>query len=132
MQNLIERPKVSVIIPVYNAENYLKECLDSILKQTLQEIEVICVNDGSSDGSLSILNEYVKEDSRLKIISQENQGAGSARNNGLKYAKGLFVIFLDCDDIFEHNMLEIMYSKAILLNLDVCVCRSDQFNNDTK
>ena len=132
MQNTIERPKVSVIIPVYNAENYLEDCLDSILKQTLKEIEIICVNDGSSDNSLQILNGYAKEDSRLKVISQENQGAGSARNNGLKYAKGLFVIFLDCDDIFEHNMLETMHRKAVLLDLDVCVCRSNQFNNATK
>ena len=90
--------KVSVILPVYNVEKYLKECLDSILNQTLQEIEVICVDDGSTDRSLEILREYEKKDKRVIVLTQENKGAGAARNKGLAIAKGEYLSFLDSDD----------------------------------
>ena len=92
--------KVSVILPVYNVEKYLKECLDSILNQTLQEIEVICVDDGSTDRSLEILREYEKKDKRVIVLTQENKGAGAARNKGLAIAKGEYLSFLDSDDFF--------------------------------
>ena len=98
--------KVSVIIPVYNAQQYLKQCLDSICQQTLHEIEIICIDDGSTDDSLRILQEYTKKESRLQILTQKNQGAGAARNCGLRAAKGLYLSFLDADDFFEPNMLE--------------------------
>ena len=91
-------PKISVIIPVYNVEKYLRECLDSLLNQTFKDIEIICVNDGSTDGSLNILNEYASKDSRFIIINQNNQGLSAARNNGLNVAKGDYVAFLDSDD----------------------------------
>ena len=78
--------KVSVIIPVYNVEPYLKQCMDSVVGQTLKDIEIICVDDGSTDGSLDILKEYATEDSRIQIIEQKNAGAGAARNNGMRQA----------------------------------------------
>lgn len=97
---------VSVIIPVYNVERYLEECLDSVCNQTLANIEIICVNDGSTDGSLDILNSYAENDNRIKIISQSNQGLGASRNNGLKVSSGKYVYFLDSDDYIDLACLE--------------------------
>ena len=91
-------PAVSVIVPVYNMGQYLRECLDSVLSQTLQNIEVLCVNDGSSDDSLSILLEYADRDVRVKVISQENQGVAVARNCALQMACGEYIAFMDPDD----------------------------------
>ena len=82
--------KVSVIIPVYNVEPYLKQCMDSVVGQTLKDIEIICVDDGSTDGSLDILREYAAEDNRIQIIEQKNAGAGAARNNGMRHASVMF------------------------------------------
>lgn len=98
--------KVSIIIPVYNVEAYLGQCLDSLLQQTLKDFEVICVDDGSTDRSLLILEQYARKDSRIIIRKQHNKGAGSARNLGLLYAQGEYLIFLDSDDFFEEDMLE--------------------------
>ena len=119
---------ISIIIPVYNVEKYLRECLGSILNQTFTDFEVICVNDGSTDSSLKILKEYSQKDSRFKIINQENQGAGATRNNGLKYAQGEFVQFLDSDDYFEPTMLEEMYNKAREFDADLVVCSCKKVN----
>lgn len=105
--------KVSVIIPVYNVEKYLPACLDSVLGQTLREIEVICVNDGSTDKSPEILQEYAKKDSRIIVINQENKGIGSARNVALKVATGEFVGFLDSDDWVDSDYYEKLYNTAI-------------------
>lgn len=106
-------PKVSIIIPVYNVEKYLGQCLDSVVGQTLSDIEVICVNDGSSDNSLDILNEYAARDSRIKVISQDNHGAGIARNAGIHAANGEFVCFIDPDDVYPFNdILENLYNCA--------------------
>ena len=102
--NTMDNIKVSVIMPIYNAENFLKQSLDCLLQQTLKEIEIICVEDGSTDGTFKILKQYAKEDNRIKIIRQKNQGAGSARNRGLKEAKGEAVIFLDSDDLFHREI----------------------------
>ena len=124
--------KVSVIIPVYNAAEFLGECLDSVLAQTLKEIEVICVNDGSKDNSLEILREYEKKDSRVVILDQANQGAGAARNNGLAIAKGEYLSFLDSDDFFEPDMLEESYNAACKAKADVIVFAADLFNHTTK
>ena len=120
-------PKVSVIVPVYNVEPYLKECLNSIIKQTLKEIEIICVDDGSTDNSLEIMKEYAKKDKRFTIITQKNLYAGVARNAGLSVAKGEYLSFLDSDDFFELTMLEKMYKKAIKEKADICVCNFDTF-----
>lgn len=123
-------PKVSVIIPVYNAEKYLRQCLDSIRMQTLREIEIICVDDGSTDLSVEILREYAKRDNRFKIITQENRGAGAARNNGLKNAVGECLSFLDADDFFEPNMLELSYKQLQRYQADFVVFNSDQYHTD--
>ncbi|MCL2704750.1 MAG: glycosyltransferase [Spirochaetaceae bacterium] len=123
---------VSVIIPVYNTELYLRECLDSVVNQTLKDIEIICVNDGSTDGSLSILQEYKNNDSRVIILSQENNGAGSARNAGLDIAKGEYLSILDSDDIYDVTMLEKMHNHSDKLQTDFTVCLSKAFDNITK
>ena len=104
--------KVSVILPVYNVEQYLRECLDSIVNQTLKDIEIICINDGSTDSSLAVLNEYAQKDNRFIVLSQENQGQGIARNKGVELAKGKYIQFVDPDDWIELNMLEILYNYA--------------------
>ncbi len=125
--SLVEQPLVSVIIPVYNSERFLWECLDSLRLQTMAEIEIICVDDGSSDQSMYVLQECQKLDPRIKIISQENQYAGVARNNGLRYAKGEYVIFLDADDFFDADMLRSLYGRAKAYKADICVCRAKRF-----
>lgn len=104
--------KVSIIIPVYNVEKYLRECLDSALNQTLKEIEIICVNDGSTDSSLDILKEYSFKDSRVKIISKKNSGYGNTMNVGIKAAQGEYISFLESDDLIESDMLETLYNIA--------------------
>lgn len=103
---------VSVIIPVFNKEKYLDDCLTSVLKQTLKDIEIICINDGSTDNSQTILENYSMKDSRIKILKQNNQGPGSARNEGLKIANGEYIFFLDADDWIELNTLEKVYDNA--------------------
>jgi glycosyltransferase involved in cell wall biosynthesis len=124
--------KVSVVIPVYNVEDYLRQCIESVLKQTLKDIEIICVDDGSTDSSLSILEEYASQDNRIKIIKQANGGAGAARNNGLRNATGDYLSFLDSDDFFEPDMLEEAYNKAEKYKADFVVFNSDQYHMDTQ
>ncbi len=128
----MSNPKVSVIIPVYNTEKFLKECLDSVLNQSIKEIEIICVDDGSTDSSIDILADYAKKDERVVVLRQHNQYAGVARNNGMEIAKGEYLSFIDSDDILEENMLERMYSYCKEYDLDVVVCRSDRFDDKTK
>ena len=99
--------KVSVIMPVYNVEKYLRQSLDSVLAQTLSEIEIICVDDGSTDGSYDILEEYAAKDQRITVLKQQNQYAGVARNHGLEKAGGKYVVFWDSDDFFEKNALQL-------------------------
>lgn len=125
-------PKVSVIIPIYNAAEFLEECLDSVLQQSLKEIEVICVDDGSPDNSLDILKKYEQQDPRVKVISQPNQGAGAARNNGMANARGEYLSFLDSDDFFDRDMLKEAYEAAHECKADVCVFDADLFNHSTK
>lgn len=115
--------KISVILPVYNEEKYLKQCVDSIRCQTLQEIEIICVDDGSTDSSLQILRDYAEQDSRIKVLTQENRFAGVARNHGMRYAQGKYLSFLDSDDYFEEDMLEKMYARAESMEADIVICR---------
>ncbi|SFH06792.1 Glycosyltransferase involved in cell wall bisynthesis [Desulfotomaculum arcticum] len=123
--------KVSVIIPVYNVEKYLRQCLDSVINQTLQEIEIICIDDGSSDGSWLILEEYASRDYRIRILNQKNAGAGAARNRGLELATGEYLSFLDSDDFFEQNMLELAYAKAKEDDADIVVFRADFYWNNS-
>ena len=123
---------VSVIIPVYNASPFLKQMLDSVLVQTLKDIEVICVDDGSSDNSCEIIEEYCTLDDRVRLIRQEHANAGMARNNGLQFASGEYLAFLDADDFFEPNMLSIAVKKAQEENSDVVVFRSDSYSNRSR
>ena len=125
-------PKVSVIIPVYNVEEYLRECLDSVVNQTLKEIEIICVDDGSTDNSLEILKEYAKKDNRISVLTQENLHAGVARNAGLAVAQGEYLSFLDSDDFFELNMLEETYKVAKTENSDLTFYQYKNYNNETQ
>lgn len=113
--------KVSVILPIYNQEKYLTTALDSLQNQTLKDAEFICVNDGSKDNSLKILQDYAQRDCRIKILDQINQSAGVARNNGLKVAKGEYVAFLDPDDWLEPNALETLYKKSKKQDCDMLV-----------
>lgn len=123
--------KISVVIPVYNVENYLRECLDSIVNQSLDDIEIICVNDGSTDNSLDILKEYESADSRLKVITQENKGAGGARNTALKIVNGEYVYFMDSDDTLELDAFEKLYHLAIESDADFIIFKISNFNYET-
>ena len=122
--------KVSVIIPVYNAEKYLEQCVGSVMNQTLKDIEIICVDDGSPDNSLEVLKKLQSQDDRVKIISQPNGGAGAARNNGLRNATGEYLSFLDADDFFEPDMLEEAVAAADKYKADFVVFNSDQYHMD--
>lgn len=121
-------PKVSVIIPVYNAGEYLRQSITDILNQTLEDIEIICVNDGSTDGSLEILQSLAKQDTRIIVISQENMSAGAARNRGMEAASGEYLSILDADDFFEEDMLEKAYGTAKAKDADVVVYRSNRYD----
>ena len=116
--------KVSIIIPVYNPGELLNKCLDSASNQTLRDIEIICIDDESSDGSLDILNKYAENDYRFKVLTQSNSGAGIARNKGLEYAIGEYIVFLDSDDYIELDMCEFLYNHAKNLDSDLVL-----FNN---
>lgn len=131
MEKRNEKIVVSVIIAVYNAEKFLGQCLDSIVGQTLKDIEIICVNDGSTDSSLEILEEYAKKDSRLKVFTKENEGLGgaSARNYGLDIACGKYISILDSDDFFELEMLEKAVKKAEATNSDIVVFGGYEYDN---
>lgn len=111
--------KVSVIIPVYNTAKYLQECLDSVIKQTLKNIEIICIDDGSSDDSALILKEYAERDQRLVVFLQDNKGLSAARNVGIKAAKGQYIYFLDSDDYIEADALEIACRESDNRKLDI-------------
>lgn len=125
-------PKVSVIIPVYNVEPYLPQCLGSIINQTLQDIEIICVDDGSTDNSYAILQEYASKDNRIIALQQQNAGAGIARNTGMRVAKGEYLAILDSDDFFELDMLEKAYLQCEKNNADICVFRSDKYDTQSQ
>lgn len=123
--------KVSVSIPVYNTEKYLRQCLDSVVNQTLRDIEIICVDDGSTDGSIEILREYEQKDSRVKVLCQKNQYAGVARNNGLNYASGEYVFFMDSDDYCCHELLERAVDRAKMVDADIVVFDHECYDEST-
>lgn len=113
--------KISVIIPVYNAGRYLDKCLDSVENQTLKEIEIICVNDGSKDNSIDILKKHAANDNRIRIIDQENAGVSAARNNGIRSAKGEYITFVDADDYIETCTYKSCMDVILKENPDVFV-----------
>lgn len=124
--------KISVILPVYNVEDYLENCLDSLINQTLKDIEIICVNDESTDKSLEILEKYSKSDERIIVISQKNKGAGSCRNKGIDIAKGEYISFVDSDDWLELNALEELYENAITNSSDIVLFNSIEHKPNDK
>ena len=115
-------PKVSIIVPIYNSEKYMSKCIESILNQTLSEIEIILVNDGSTDNSRKIIENYAKKDNRIKVIHQQNSGPSVARNKGIRIAKGKYIGFVDSDDYIEPNMYEELYNNANNKNIEVAMC----------
>ncbi len=127
-----ENPLVSVIIPVYNVEQYLRQCLDSVVNQTLRNIEIICVNDGSTDGSLEILKEYAKDDSRIIVIDKENEGVSATRNKGIETARGEYIGFVDSDDWIDLNYYEVLYNAAKIQDADLAktTVNFNKYNNN--
>lgn len=115
----MQKPKVSIIVPVYNAEEYLKRCINSLKNQTLEDIEIILVDDSSTDSSLEICNKMAIEDSRIKVIHKVNEGAGYARNEALKISTGEYIGFLDSDDFVERDMFKTLYDKAVQYDSDL-------------
>ncbi|MBQ8719576.1 MAG: glycosyltransferase [Clostridia bacterium] len=123
--------KISVIMPIYNAADTLRPAMDSVIDQTLGEIEIICVDDGSTDASLSIVREYQKNDPRIRILTEVNAGPGWARNRGIERARGKYIAFLDADDFVEPTLYESLYELAERKSLDIAVSDYDFYYNRT-
>ena len=123
--------KISIVLPVYNVANYLRKCLDSLVNQTFEDFEVICVNDGSTDLSLGILEGYSLTDSRFKIITQENQGLSGARNTGIQHVQGDYVLFVDSDDWLEETALEKLYDHVKGFNSDITMFKFKYYNENS-
>ncbi|MCF2555219.1 glycosyltransferase family 2 protein [Faecalicatena contorta] len=115
-------PAVSIIVPVYNVEKYLRKCLDSILKQTFHDWELILIDDGSMDRSADICKEYLGKNDRIKYFFQENGGLGHARNQGVRKAMGKYILFVDSDDFIAENMIEVLYNNIVKSDADVASC----------
>ena len=127
----MEMPKVSVIMPIYNAEPFLADCLGSLVSQTFEGFEIVAVNDGSTDGSRGILGQFADSDDRVRIIDQDNGGPSAARNSGFAIATGEYVIFLDADDFFEPTMIEEVYGRSKEHDADICIFRARRLSPDT-
>ena len=127
----MNKKDISIIVPIYNAEKYLNKCIDSIINQTKKELEIILINDGSTDNSETIIKKY--DDKRIKYFKNKNQGIGKTRNFGIDKATGKYIMFLDSDDFLELNACEKMYEKAEKEKLDIVVCDYYRyFDNGTK
>lgn len=124
-------PKISVVIPVYNVEKYLRECLDSVCAQTMTDIEIICVDDGSTDSSPSILDAYAAKDKRFNVIKREHSNAGACRNAGLDIANGEYLSFLDSDDVFSPKMLETLHYAIKANDAEIATCGIVKFRDGT-
>lgn len=122
--------EISVILPVYNSEDYLKECLESITNQTFKDIEIICIDDGSSDGSLGILNDFANADNRITVISQENMGVAKTRNNALELVNGNYVYFMDSDDCLDRNAFKKLHDNITSNDSDFCIMKAIFLNGD--
>lgn len=130
---MINNPRVSVIVPIYNVEKYLERCLESLINQTLKDIEIIAINDGSTDGSLDILNKYARYDRRIKVIDKENSGVSDCRNIAMKQITGKYITFVDSDDWIDLNAIETMYAKAEEEKCDLVMCTyMREFANHSK
>ena len=131
LKSIPEKICVSIIVPVYNAERYLPAMLDSLIQQNLPNIEIICIDDGSTDSSLQILQRYHQKDGRVIILQQENIGAGEARNKGMRIARGEYLLFLDADDLFDENMCNEVYYQCIRKKADVCLFGAKRIDMQT-
>ena len=120
-------PKISVIVPVYNVEKYIDRCMESLLNQTLRDIEIILVDDGSLDSSGIRCDYYGDKDKRVRVVHKKNEGLGKARNSGLDIATGEFISFIDSDDFIERDMLERLYVEAKDNNADTCYCSYSKY-----
>ncbi|MCR5738111.1 MAG: glycosyltransferase family 2 protein [Eubacterium sp.] len=127
----MEKIKVSLILPVYNVEKYLARCLESLVRQTLKGVEIICVNDGSKDGSLALLRKYEEAYPCIRVIDKENEGVFKARGEGLKYATGEYIGFVDPDDYVAENYVEKLYQKAKGSNADIVCCGYERIDETT-
>lgn len=123
-------PKVSILVPIYNVSRYIRECMDSLVSQTLEDIEIICINDGSTDDSLELLNEYAENDSRVIVITKPNGGLPSARNAALNAARGEYVGFVDSDDYVSQSMFDVMYKTALDKKSEIVVCGAVPFPDE--
>lgn len=121
--------KVSIIVPVYNGENYLNRCIDSLLRQTLNEIEILIINDGSTDSTTLIIDEYQNSHPNIKIYHTQNNGVSAARNVGLQNATGEYIGFVDADDWVEENMYELMFSQMKLNQVDWVICSVNEYQH---
>ena len=123
---------ISVIIPVFNVETYVKECIESVIQQTYVDLEVIIIDDGSTDNSGKICDQYAEFDRRIKVIHQKNQGLSAARNQGLDIAKGDYIVFVDSDDYIEKDMIERLYKALVVNNADLVICNIKKFYGETQ
>lgn len=132
IKNTSSDPLVSVLVPIYNVQLYLRQCLESLCNQSFENFEVICINDGSTDQSLSIIEEYVEKESRFHILSKDNTGYGDSMNQGLKVAKGRYIAILESDDFAEYDMLQRLYSAITTYNSDVVVANYYIYHHEEK
>lgn len=132
MRNIDKIPEISIIVPVYNAEKYLEKCLDSLIGQTFENIEILCVNDGSTDNSPAILHRYAKMDPRVHVFDRPNSGPASARNAGLDHARGKYLMFCDADDEYTPSMCQEMYQAITEQNVDLVMCNTFCYNKEGK
>ncbi len=126
------QPSISIIVPVFNTERFLERCIESLLKQTIEDLEIILVDDGSEDKSSQICDEYLKKDRRIKVIHKKNEGLGLARNSGMKIARGEYITFVDSDDYVEKNIYQLMLKKIKKTDSDTCFCYFSRKNNANK
>ena len=121
---------ISIIIPIYNVEKYLEKCLDSILNQTYKNLEIILIDDGSTDNSPNICNSYCEKDKRIKIIHKNNEGVSSARNKGIELSKGKYIVFIDSDDYVSNEHIEVLYDCIISNNVDLVISNLIDISED--
>ncbi len=128
---VMNRTLISIVVPVYNVEQYIEACMDSLLAQTYTNIEILAVNDGSKDHSLDLLNAYAKKDDRVIVLNKENGGLSDARNYGMKHMKGEYVAFVDSDDLVSPRYIEAMYEAIVKEDLEIAVCDMQYFYEDS-